>query len=751
MNPKKLDTVFPFGTNLCREPVPPMSEVKADMENLKRHGFNVVKLQEHWMTDEPLEGRYDFSRLEELIAQAAGLDLIVYIQMTCEQAPAWLWQKHPDCRMIDINNVPYAYEAQASLPADGKPGPCFDHAGARADQARFIRKMVQTLGAYENIMWNTSQETGILSEPGLRWDKGGPTLGASFCYCPHTIKAFRDWLRETYGDLDALNRAWNTRYVDWELISPERMSRTGNPVDLKWRYFLANVRAPRVLADRAQAVRDADPQRRVVFTHVGSPRIGSGWIWRLARAQDFIGASCYPIFHPTQPWDDGYPAAPGTLDRRVGLLGEIGNVSLEFDYLRSCNRQDGPVWAAELLGGPESELSHRGRTPTPDDMRRWMLTLVGTGMTGICFWTARAEIAGPEAGGFGLLDHEGDTTARYEEASRVGRALNAHPDLFGRPSWPPAPVGILVDERNYQCCATRPEALEHLAYSLRGWHRILWESGVPVDFVEASELDEARVRAHRVLIAPLPLAMSESTAAALARYVEGGGNLISEACIGKLNENSYVNRGELSPAARELFGVRHKALTMVCEPSGAARWTLTSGQRFWGEAWGDYAPETMLNGAGPLQGHRLRANLYLESYECRGSEPCLLWDNVVVGTVRKVNAGRAWLLGTLAGHGGTAHRNESSAAFIRTLLAQCGAAPLHNGKLLLRKRAIPGKEAWLFTNPTTDEITEPIDVAGWKSVSGLLGESLPREGNRVKLTVKGLDIACLIMKESAGQ
>ena len=100
MDSERFGRVFPLGSHLCREPMPPMGEMKRDMENLKKHGFNLVKLQENWMIDEPEEGRTDFSRYEELIAHAARLDLGVYLGLTCEQAPAWLWKKHPDCRML---------------------------------------------------------------------------------------------------------------------------------------------------------------------------------------------------------------------------------------------------------------------------------------------------------------------------------------------------------------------------------------------------------------------------------------------------------------------------------------------------------------------------------------------------------------------------------------------------------------------------------------------------------------------------
>ena len=99
MNQSRFSALFPLGSHLCREPMPPMSELKRDMANLKRHGFNLIKLQEHWMIDEPAEGRYDFSRYEELIAHAAKLDLGVYLGLTCEQAPHWLFAKRPGCRM----------------------------------------------------------------------------------------------------------------------------------------------------------------------------------------------------------------------------------------------------------------------------------------------------------------------------------------------------------------------------------------------------------------------------------------------------------------------------------------------------------------------------------------------------------------------------------------------------------------------------------------------------------------------------
>jgi beta-galactosidase len=658
--------------------------------------------------------------------------MVVYLGLTCEQAPGWLWRKHPDCRMVGINGLPILYEAQTPLPADGKPGPCFDHPGARADQARFIKKLVQTLGGYDKIIWNTWQEIGYWSER---------IVGQPVCYCQHTLEAFRAWLKGEFGDLAALNRAWNSRYLDWAAISPQRTDNAWTALDVHWKYFMDDVHVARALRSRAEAIREADPLRRPVFAHVDAYTAGSGRDWTYARCQDFLGCSTYPTWFALHDWDDAR-ATTIPLEKHGSLLTEMwDSVALKYDNLRSCNRRGSPVWAAEFQGGRVSDGFHLGRVPSPEDIRRWMLTAIGSGVTALSFWVTRAEIAAAEANGFSLLDSEGDSTARFEEASRIGQALCEHPELFGQPSWPGADVAILVNEWNYQFCATMRRGGEHLPYSVRGWHRMLWDAGVPVDFVDTSELDEAYARRYRAIILPFPISLSEEVAEKLARYVDGGGNLISEACPGRINAYSFANRGEMSPVARQLFGVRHEGLSMVREVGGGARWSPIE------RSWGEYLDETMLTGTGRLEGHKLRANVYLETFSCTDGEPCLQYGEAVAGTVREVGKGRAWLLGTLVGHTGTAYRDERSRQAVRALLEQVGVAPAHEGALLLRKRAIEGKEAWIFTNPTGETVTEQIDVAGWSAVQALLGEAVERTGDQVAVTVRSLDVRVLVLKK----
>jgi len=724
MNIDKFNKVFPFGSHLCREPMPPMAEMKRDMENLKKHGFNLIKLQEHWQIDEPVEGKYDFSRYEELIEYAAGLDLGVYLGLTCEQAPAWLWKKHPDCRMVGQTGLPLAYEAQTTMPGDGKPGPCYDSPGAMEDMKKFIRQLVQILGRFENIVvWNTWQEIGV------GWS------GEAVCYCANTMQVFRSWLKERFsGNLDALNSEWNTRHVDWSDIVPDRCAaRQSVAVNVAWQHFLANERIARILRARAETIREADHLKRPVFAHKGGPIIGSGQDWTYASCQDFLGSSCYPAWNPARYQGIANDSA------HDALVGEMYFVARYFDYIRSCNRRGAPVWAAEFQGGPINTNFHKGRVPYPEDMRRWLLTAVASGVSGISFWVTRAEIMALECNGFSLLDSEGDTTQRFEEATRIGQALNNHADLFGKASWPGAEVGILINEWNYQFCANMAQGGGNLATSVGGWHRILWEAGIPVDFVEVSDLEKEYISRYRILILPFPLSLSEETARKLTRYVESGGMLLSEAAPGRINEWAFCTRGELSPEMGKLFGVRQKSFTMVREPAHGAIWSPP--QRTWGE----YLDAAMLEGVGMLAGRKLRANVYLETFECRGSEPCLKYGSHVAAAWRAVGQGIAVLLGTYVGHNGVAYPDPETRATVVELLKSGGGTSQHSRRLLLRKRAIPGKEAWLFTNPMERSLTERVCLAGWRNVEDLFGEPVQRAGDWVDLTVKSLDVRVLVL------
>ena len=721
--------VFPFGTHVYREPCLDLDAVLRDLPLLKRYGFNMIKIQEHWAVDEPREGECDFSRIERLIQRADELDLGVYLGLTMEQAPPWVWQKFPDCHFVYADGRPHNQPAQYTIPVDGKPGPCWDHPGLRAAASRFIGELARTLGQYKNIWaWNTFQEIGF-------WPNTAGVLG--FCYCPHTLARFREWLREKYGSLDALNRTWQLNFAEWDDIEPPRREEPLAPF-IDWRYFMDDVYMARQLAFKTKALRENDPYQRPVFSHADTPRVGSGAEWRWARVGDFFGTSNYPKWNNGHPWDDPVESEPSA------LLNEIWEeMMLCTDLARSNNGRDRALWGAEFQGGPVSTSLHYGRKPTPNDLRVWMLSGLACGMTGISFWNHRVERFWKEANGFGLLDPLGDSSERMEAASRIGMAIQKHGAFFAQSQPPRAQVALLVNEDTYhffQAC--NGDVIDHYCYNMRGWYARLWRLGIPIDFLDVDEVAAGDLAHYRAAVLTMPLSLDGAYFAHLRSFVEAGGTLIAEAGPGRWDKYGWATLTQLVEGGEQCFGARHEDLVMVKEPGDRSRW-MPYERRF-----GEFDPPTWLSSAGAFEGHKVMANTYLQTLAPTTSEPILYHGDRVAGVMNRAGSGRGILLGSFFGFSALAYREQEDGAdaFLEAILASAAVTPECCGSLLRRRRVLDNREAWFFINPAAAAVTETIGKEGFSTAIDLLGDNL-LDQNETSLTIQVADVnlACLLL------
>ena len=687
MNKEKFYVQYPIGSHLCRKPMPPMSEMKHDIEVLKSHGFNLIKIQAHWGLDEPTEGKIDTAAYEELIEHAAKFDMGVYMGFTNEQAPNWLWEKYPDCRMVGRNGLPVAYQAQYTLPADGKPGPCYDHAGAMATQLDFTARFVEKLSEHENIViWNTWQEIGYWAEH---------YTGQHVCYCDNTLNFFRTWLKEKYGDLDSFNRALSVNYSDWKYVMPDRMNSTVClPIDLEWHYFMDHIQISNVLKKRCEVIKAHDKLNRPVFAHKGWPAFASTQDYTYACCQDFLGSSSYPAWSSGDGRDDRKYEANGRLDKYDALFGEtFNNIYMNFEFLRSMNRFGSPTWAAELQGGPISTGFHLGRVPSAQDIRRWMFGLLGVGITGISFWVTRAEIMAGEMNGFSLLDNVGDSTERLEEVKKISEFINKYPALFNTPK-KQAKVGIIVDEDNSKGCSRLVQGGDGHYYSMRGWYRYMFDNSVDVDFVCIEELGEEYISQYKLLILPFPLFLSDKTAENLEKYVSNGGFLVSEATPGRISNSGMTRRETMTMC--DVFGIKHKSLKMVSEPNYEHRFTPHP------RTWGEYLDPAEFKGTGSFEGHTLRSNLYVQCFELDGADEILTYNGMTSGAINSYGKGKAVIIGSYIGHNATAYRNDGSNNFVKKLLEIADVECADNNGVSIRERCADGKKAFIIFN-TTDK------------------------------------------------
>lgn len=724
-------TVFPYGTHVYREPSLPLEQLRADFLILKRLGFTMVKLQEVWANDEKREGESDLSKASQIVSDARQNGLRVYFGVTMENAPAWLWKKYPDAHMVYETGQPHLDPTQYVLPADGKPGPCWHHPGAREAGIHFIETVGREIGKYDNILvWNVWQEIGF-------WPMRPGHLG--FCFCHYTLAQFRSWLRERYKTLDTLNETWKTAYGDWEEVEPPRFSPQVPPT-IDWRYFMDDVYLTDALKWKAEAFRNSDPLHRPILGHVSAPDIGSTREWRYAEALDILGSSCYPAWQAFSKWDQEAPSAGKPIGKLDGLYHELWeSVMMRFDYLRSAGR-NGEVWTAELQGGPIVRGLDRARVPETPDIRRWVLGCLAAGVRGICFWNHRPEIFWQEGYGFSLLDWDSDRSARADEAGRLAQAINTHADLFVKGEHPQPAVALVMNEDLFHFAeGSISNVLQHYVHTIRGNYKSLWEEGIPVGFVEAeripSESDQLKA-----LILPFPVALGRSVIEALQAFVRNGGTLISEACPGRFTEYGFGYKENVAPGVMELFGARHKQVVVMREPGPGAKWTSPE------YSYGDTVQYQDLSGAGDFSSLHVSPAYYVETITPSTATPILMCGKEVAGCVNRYGKGRAYLIGTLLGHALLSYKDRRNATFLAAILTRAGIKPDRVGRLQRRQRVLGNKTAWFLFNTTSEAVEETVSLPGFKSAKDLLGEELRVERGKTTVRVDPLDIRCLILE-----
>ncbi|HLI33715.1 MAG TPA: beta-galactosidase trimerization domain-containing protein, partial [Terriglobia bacterium] len=416
-------------------------------------------------------------------------------------------------------------------------------------------------------------------------------------------------------------------------------------------------------------------------------------------------------------------------------------IMMRFDYLRSAT-PDGEIWTAELQSGPIIEgLNLHGRDPDPDDIRRWVLGCLAAGSRGICFWNHRPEIFWQEGYGFGLLNWGSDSSPRADEAGQLSQAINAHRDLFTRGEPPQPEVAVLISEDLYHFLEADPsEALKHYAYTIRGIYKCLWNEAIPVAFMDSSQLANEAGK-YKAIIAPFPVAMSQGVIETLRGYVKAGGALISEACPGRFSNFGMASIGSyMAPGVLELFGVSQKQLGLIRELDDGAKWTGVA------TSYGDTLEYRQLEGGGDFSLYKVTPAYYLQTFIPSKATPILMYGREVAGCVNPYGTGKAYLIGTLLGHGELAYRDPSNRAFLAAILNRAGIKPEKVGKLNRRRRIFRNQAAWFLFNNTNESVEEPVPLAGFKAARDLLGEDLPTTPGGVRVRVEPAGIRCLILE-----
>jgi beta-galactosidase GanA len=522
-------TRFVFGTQYFRPPNPPRADWGRDLASIRSHGMNTVKFWACWSWMHRSAETVDFAELDELMELARKNELDVVINIILENAPYWLERESPHCRYVDHEDRAFALTAAMNTPAGGWPGLCFDNEDARRPAETFIRAVVERYSGHPALkVWD------VWNEPHLEPNWYFPER--LYCYCDASLTAFRGWLENRYGTIDALNLAWTRRYTDFSEVHPPRVLET-YPDFLDWREFwLSNLRT--WLTWKAAAVRSVDGAHPTM-THVASSAYlgtltANAWDeWLLTDPVDLFGTSTFPRW----------------------LMRDDPAIHLFHLEMTRDAAEGKPIWQAELQGGRgrregEASTPH----PEPASIKSWIWHNLAIGSKGVMFWQWRPELLGPESPGYGLCSPAGESTDRSAAAAEMAALIGRFTEL--RESRPVSPsVGIVVSRKTPLLAFATERSMQLYADALLGAYRALLDKNVAVQFVHEDRLERDGVSPSiESLYWPMPSYASSEVAQALEEFVRRGGLLVAEASPGAYAEHGRYAARVPSHGLSRVFG-----------------------------------------------------------------------------------------------------------------------------------------------------------------------------------------------------
>ncbi|MFO7975649.1 MAG: beta-galactosidase [Candidatus Hydrogenedentota bacterium] len=518
-----------LGVQYYRAPFPTERYWEDDFARIKDSGLNTVQLWVLWGWVEAKSRTFRFDDYDRLMELAEKYGLGVVLSTIAEIHPYWIHREEPGSEMIDHMGRVVVSSNRGECHFGLTPGGCFDHTGVWARMRQFL---AETTARYRDAPclrgWDAWNE--------LRWNVQADGL---VCYCENTLRAFHDWLEDTYDTLDDLNRVWIRRYNRFDEILPGKLPKRPYTEMMAFNHFLT-WRACRHAAARYEIIKSIDANHPVTV-HGAAPSalyagsqfyqaLDRGNDWFFADQLDGIGCSSFP------KW--------GNIDD--------ADFGLRVEFVKSAARGK-RVWLSEVQGGRASTGFDVHEPVDAPSQQRWLWNGVACGADTILFWCWRDEVFGRESAGFGLAGADGRAEERLAAMKKTGALLEQHADLLSAYEPVGPEIGVLFSPQAYYLHYAQEGHATRAADALTGYARALVRCGIPYRVIEEAHLDA--LQGLKALFLPRCIVTSKNIEEALIAFVEEGGILVCESECGAFNPQGLYRYPEDRFLAR-LCGVR---------------------------------------------------------------------------------------------------------------------------------------------------------------------------------------------------
>jgi beta-galactosidase len=520
----------PFRLGVCYYPEHwPASRHESDFRRMKENGFEFVRMGEGaWAYFEPEEGRFQFELFDRAIDLCRKYGIKVIFGTPTYAGPAWIADRYPEVLRWNFQRIPMGHGSRRN----------FNYTSPKYLKLsdRICTALAEHYADEKQIVaWQLDNELNCHMD---------------VSYAPSDTIAFRKWLRDKYGTLGALNRAWGTAfwsqtYTDWDQVDlPSPTSAMHNPSQLLDESRFISDTVVQFARRQASILRKHNKHwlitHNALFANVNGPD--------LVKQLDFFCHDQYPLFM------SDWPA------RAEGL---VQSRSLSF-----------PFGILEQQSGPGGQMSYLQRTPRPGELRLWAWQSIAHGAKFVSFFLWRTCPFGSEQHWHGLLDQDNKPTRRLTEAKQFGQEIDKLPDDFFEA--PPLKIAAILrdfDNENNERridTYTKTGAAEHVR-----WLNALAARHFPADYV----WPDAPFTPFTILIVAHQKIVTRDLAGKLTDFVQKGGFLILTAQAGLKDENNHIVEKTPPGLLSKLAGVEVEDWTTL-SPKETRQARLVLGQDF---------------------------------------------------------------------------------------------------------------------------------------------------------------------------
>ncbi|HEX7806899.1 MAG TPA: beta-galactosidase [Cellulomonas sp.] len=486
---------------------PKPETLERDLDLMQVAGFSVIRVGESvWSTWEPEDGSFDLDWLEPVLDGAHARGIEVVLGTPTYAVPMWLVRRYPEIAGEDRTGHPMGWGARQEVD--------YTHPAFRFHAERILTQIVERYRDHPAVV-----AYQVDNEPGLH-----------LLHNRGVFQRFVDHLRDTYGDVETLNREWGLVYWSHRLSTwADLWTPDGNvqpQYDLAWRRFQAAL-TTEMIDWQARAVRALARPGQIVTTCISYDR---------PALEDADLASVLDVTsgNPYYAMQDGltHPNA----SQRLQYWTTNGTWALFQSGDTMFSSRGEPFWVTETdaqsIGGPSTN-----NPAYPGQWRQAAWALVSRGARMVEYWHWHTLHYGAETYWGGVLPHSGVPGRAYREIALLGAELARTGGVLADAT-PDADIAILASTDARFALAAQPPLQKpdgsgdpnSYPRIVGAFYRGAFDAGLQVRVVRPRYVfdeDPADVvRRLPVLVAAGYYPASDADLDWLLRYADAGGHLV---------------------------------------------------------------------------------------------------------------------------------------------------------------------------------------------------------------------------------